>query len=345
MKGCLAKLIVKSDKLLYLIRSGLGIPDYWHPYLQIQTDFLLGKIGRYPVSMDVKADYPGQLDEEGVPVVFWGRDGRPSPSPVNIILYGLGSHDIFIRTRDQRYHRQFVSVLHWLKNHSAPLGKGIGWPCQVDMSFYGLKGPWSSSIVQGLALSLLVRGYQLEASGPWSSLAYQTWLGFHLPITEGGFCREVDRGVIYEEYPGPELDCVFNGMCCALIGLWECWRSGLVSEAAVDFHRGVSGLRSYLPRFDYGNWSLYSLNGYLGKALLASPYYHRANGLLAQVVGLMAEEAEFCIHGERWIKSSKSTIRRVGMSLRIGLDRYLGAPSLLHTDKSKNHQLDSTVSS
>lgn len=319
----------------YLVRSGLGIPDYWHPYLELQPDFLSGQIGRYPISMDVKADYPGQLDEAGVPIVFWGEGKKASPSPANIVLYGLGSHDVFIRTREQRYHQQLMCVLRWLETHGVPLGAGIGWPYEIDMPVYKLKAPWFSGIVQGLALSLFVRAHQLDQTGPWSRLAYQTWRSFHVSVEEGGFCRTVSQSVIYEEYPGPDLDCVFNGMCVALIGLWEAWRSGVVSEAAKDFRNGVNGLRSLLPQFDYGNWSLYSLNRCLGKPLLASPYYVRTNGVLSQVVGLMAEEPLFCTYGERWLKNSRSIVRRIGMSLRIGLDRYVNAPSMLQYDKSK----------
>jgi hypothetical protein len=287
--------------------------------------------------MDVKADYPGQLDEEGVPVVFWGENRKASASPVNIILYGLGNHDVFIRTQDKHYYDQLIRALFWLKSHCVPLGKGISWPNQVDMPVFGLKAPWFSGIIQGLALSLFVRAHQLDRAGPWSRLAYQTWLGFHLPIEEGGFLREIDRRVIYEECPGPTLDCIFNGMCHALIGLWEAWRSGLVREAEVDFRRGVSSLHSFLPQFDYGHWSLYSLNQCLGKPFLASPYYHRSNSLLAQVMGLITDEPEFCTYGERWLKSSKSIIRRIWVSFRIGFDRYMHAPSLLHFDKSKSH--------
>jgi hypothetical protein len=321
--------------LRYLIRSGLGIPDYWHPYLELQTDFLSGKIGRYPVSMDAKADYPGQLDAEGVPVVFWGKDRKASPSPVAIAIYGLGNHDVFIRTRDEQYYHRMMCALFWLEKHSVRFGEGIGWPHQVDMAVYRLKAPWFSGLIQGLALSLFVRAHQLNG-GHWSRLAYQTWEGYRVPVEGGGFCRKIPEGVIYEEYPGPELDCVFNGMCCALTGLWESWQSGVVAEAEIDFHEGLRGLRSLLPRFGYGRWSLYSLNQCLGKPLLASPYYQRTNGLLAQAVGLMAGDPEFRAYGERWVNSANSVLWRIVLSLRIGLERYRGAPALLHFDKSKN---------
>jgi hypothetical protein len=316
--------------LMYLIRAGLGIPDYWHPHLEIQADFLSDKIGRYPISMDVKADYPGQLEENGVPIVFSNEKSEGRASPVSVILYGLGSHDVFIRTHDERYRKQMMGcVLMWLENHSVSLGDGIGWPTLVDLPAFGLKAPWFSAIVQGLALSLFVRAYNLEGDVRWSKLAHQTWLGFHVPVQKRGFCRKIDAGLVFEEYPSPQLDCVFNGMCHALIGLWEAWHSGLVSEAEEDFNKGVGALRSCLPRFDSDGWSLYSLNPCLGKPLLASPYYHRANGLLAQVISLMAEASDFAIYSKRWLETSKSIVRRTKMSLRIGLDRYTNAPGLL----------------
>jgi len=320
--------------LLGLIKSGLGIPDYWHPYLEIQSGFLSGKIRRYPISMDAKANYPGQLSVEGVPILFF--NARPCPWPATVALYGLGSHDAFIATGDERYYRQMIHALHWLKNHAVPLGEGIGWSNEEDVPAFGLRAPWFSGITQGFTLSLFVRAYQLEGAVPWSGLAYQTWLGFHLLVEEGGFCRKTGEGLVYEEYPGPELDCVFNGMCHALIGLWEAWRSGLIPMAKTDFDRGLNGLRSYLPLFDHSGWSLYSLNWCLGKPLLASPYYHRANGLLAQVIGLMADEHEFRIYGERWLKTGNSIARRVRMSIRIGFERYLGAPSLLQPNSTRS---------
>jgi heparosan-N-sulfate-glucuronate 5-epimerase len=226
-------------------------------------------------------------------------------------------------------------VLPWLENHCTVLGEGISWPTQEDLPAFGLKAPWFSAIVQGFALSLLARAYELDRNVRWSSLARQTWLGFHLPVEDGGFCRETNEGVIYEEYPAPQLDCVFNGMCHALIGLWEAWRSGLVNEAEADFKKGMNGFGACLRRFDRHGWSLYSLNPCLGKPFLASPYYHRANGLLAQVISLMADAPDFQIYGERWLESGASIPRRIATSFRIGLDRYLRAPSLLHHDISK----------
>jgi hypothetical protein len=52
-------------------------------------------------------------------------------------------------------------------------------------------------------------------------------------------------------------------------------------------------------------------------------------------VGAMGQRAEFRAYGEKWLKTSNSISRRVVMSLRIGIDRYRHAPSLLHSDKSK----------
>jgi hypothetical protein len=321
--------------LKYLIRAGLGVPDYWHPRLKMQPDFLSGKICRYPVSMDVKADYPGPLNDDGIPVVF--LSGAPCVLPVTVALYGLGSHDAFVASGDQRYYRQMICALRWFENHPVSLGEGVGWPNAQDLPVLGLKAPWFSGLTQGLALSLFLRAYLMDGETRWSTLVRKAWLGYHVPVEHGGFCRAFGDGVIYEEYPGSELDCVFNGMCHALIGLWECWRSGVVPEAEREFDRGVIGLRSCLPRFVYGRWSLYSLSRCSGKPLLASPYYQRSNGLLAQIIGMMAQESEFCVYGKRWQKSSESKIRRLGLSIRVAFDRYFYAPDLLNSDKARRN--------
>lgn len=319
--------------LAYLIHSALRIPDYWHPYLEIQTDFLSGKIGRYPVSMDVKADYPGALNDEGVPIVF--LNGESCVLPVTVALYGLGNHDAFLASGKERYSRQMMHALRWFENHPIPLGDGIGWANREDLPIYGLKTPWFSGLVQGFALSLFLRAHQLDQAGHWSELARKTWLGFHVPVEQGGFRRSIAGGVIWEEYPGPALDCAFSGMCHVLVGLWEGWRSGIIPEAEGDFYAGAAGLRSCLPKFVCDRWSLYSLNRCVGKPLLASPYYQRSNALMAQIVGLMAEDSEFCTYGKLWEQSSKSLTRRIAMSVRIALDRYLHAPDLLHSDKAR----------
>jgi hypothetical protein len=320
--------------LSYLVRSGLGIPDYWHPHVEIQNDFQSGQIGRYPLSMDIKADYPGQLNNEGVPIVV--LDTMSSPSPFTVILFGLGSHDAFLNTGEERYRRQMMDAARWLKNHFVPLGSGIGWSYPEDLPVYDLKSPWFSGAIQGFALSLLVRVSQLDQQELWRGMVHDTWRSYHLSVGSGGFNRMIPEGVVYEEYPAPELNFVFNGMCFALIGLWEAWKSRLVTAAEEDFKMGLKAVRLLLPRFAHGNWSLYSLTPRLGRPLLASPYYQRINGLLAQLFGQITGDPKFWAYGQLWLASSQSIIRRAAMSLRVGMDRFLHAPSFLQRDKARN---------
>ena len=181
-----------------------------------------------------------------------------------------------------------------------------------------------------------MRGSQFDDKGPWHSLVRKTRLGYHVPVESGGFRRNLSEGIVYEEYPARDLNFVFNGMCHALIGLWEAAKSGIVSDAEDDFKLGVQALRALLPRFSRGSWSLYSLSDCMGKPILASPYYQRANGLLANVIGLMVGDPEIRCCGDRWLAASDSILRRSLMSLRISVDRFLNAPGLLSSDKSKN---------
>lgn len=301
--------------LTYLVRSGLRIPDYWHPRLEIQPGFESGKIGLYPFSMAAKADWVGRMQDR---VPQPNRKGRVLP--VVVALYGLGSYDALVLSRQSRYEAQMWSALQWLEKNAVPLGSGIGWPNE-SMPVYRLVAPWYSGIVQGFALSLFSRAHAVDPGERWANMTRRTWLGFQCSVEEGGFARTVPEGTIYEEYPTVELDCAFNGMCHALIGLCEAAASGLVPEAERDFRHGLNALHARLHRFDDGGWSLYSLNQCLGKPFLASPYYHRANGLLAQIIGRLADEQEFRSYGVRWVRTGQSLSLRVRKSLRILLDR------------------------
>ena len=305
--------------LIYHVRSGLMIPDYWHPRLEIQTDFDSGKIGLYPFSMAAKAHWAGRT-QDGVPLLEQ-PGGQAGVFPVMVALYGLGSYDAWVLSHKSRYEAQMWAAAHWLEKHAAPLGPGIGWRHDKNMPIFNLTAPWYSGIVQGLALSLFTRAHQIERGEQWRDMARRTWLGFHCPIHEGGFSRAVPEGTIYEEYPIDNVHCVFNGMCHSLIGLWEAATSGLLPEAENDFRRGLNALHARVHRFDHQSWSLYCLSPCLDKPFLASPYYHRANGLLATIIGQMAEEPEFCTYGRRWLQSGRSFPLRIRKSVRILLDR------------------------
>ena len=302
-----------------LFRTALRIPDYFHPRLNLERDFLFGRIGKYPITMQAKAEYKDEMTEDSVPAIV--ENGGRIAQPVMVALYGLGSHDAFLETRVERYSMQMMHALRWLETHHVKLGNGIGWMQKQDVLPFKLKAPWFSAIVQGLVLSLFVRAHQMNESALWRELAHQTLLGFRVPVAEGGFSRRVANGVIYEEYPAPDLDCVFNGMCKALIGLWEAFRFGLVLDAEIDFNRGVAGLRSFLPQFDLNGWSLYSLNQCLGKPFLASPFYHRANGLLSIVMAHLTGDSEFQLYGERWLRTGENLPRRMSVSFQTGLAR------------------------
>jgi hypothetical protein len=305
----------------YLVRGGLGIPDYWHPRLTLHPEALSSShVGCYPIAMESKADYPGEIDDAGIPIVV--LNGRRMTIPITIVLYGLGSYDAFAKSQEARYSLQLARTLEWLSGNSVTLGDGIGWPHLYEYESYGLKSPWFSAIVQGLALSLFIRAHELYRERRWYELAVATWRGMRTPMDHGGFCRPFGGGVVYEEYPVAQLDCVFNGMCFALIGLWECARYSVAEEAGTDFDLGARALRTLLPRFDWHGWSVYSLNSSLGKPLLASPYYHRANGILAQLMAVMTGDPEFAEYSARWLRSGGSVGRRVGVSLKVAVDRY-----------------------
>ena len=82
------------------------------------------------------------------------------------------------------------------------------------------------------------------------------------------------RGSVLEEAPSDPPAHALNGWMSALWGLWDV-QLGLDDARARDaFDDSLSCLRAFLPTYDTGWWTLYSLYSHTLKDL-AQPIYHR----------------------------------------------------------------------
>ena len=92
---------------------------------------------------------------------------------------------------------------------------------------------------------------------------------------------------------------ILNGWISALWGLWE---AGLALDdrvARAAFEAGVETLLAYLPAYDVGWWTRYSLfPGPLED--LAKPEYHRLHADQMRILGELTGVSEFTDTSARW---------------------------------------------
>lgn len=126
--------------------------------------------------------------------------------------------------------------------------------------FDGGAPPWVSGLTQGTALSALSRATARTGASQYLEAA-RTALGIFETPPPDGVRVPTDAGVHYLQYSfAPKLH-VLNGFVQALNGLHDFAGIGDDDQGRALFAEGEADLRTELPAFDTGAWSLYSRPG------------------------------------------------------------------------------------
>ena len=242
-------------------------PDSYYPALLKKNEKKAKKI--YSRTVD--------FDHKGIPMYrgftaqrYW---------PVTITQYGLLNYNFYLSTKDRKYSDRVIAVCDWLLEN---IDKTAGaWYCNIDYHCNvvdeDMQKPFCSSMVQGQAMSVLVRGYHLTKNEAYLECASKAINIIKTPVEEGGTFREVGGYSFYEEYPTKTPSLVLNGFIFALYGLYDFSVTDYAgAEVAKDlFGKGYTTLIKLLPLYDGGFCSRYSLSHITWKPNYnTNPLYH-----------------------------------------------------------------------
>ena len=138
---------------------------FWHGVPEVNTRFVPGKLGEYYMPFAYKADYPGEYDSKGIPLLnYQGKVGLQY-NPIAISQYGLGNFNLFVSMGDPVRRTKFLTAADWLvDNLEQNFNKLWVWNHHFDWEYRTLlKKPWYSALAQGQGISVLTRAY-LETS-------------------------------------------------------------------------------------------------------------------------------------------------------------------------------------
>lgn len=248
-----------------------------------------------------------ELDTEGVPC-HRTRTLTRFYNPAYIAWYGLMKLEQSLRSGETAC-EAFWTQIKWLVDHavSRPDGSAV-WYFPVDFREGRalLKSPWISAMIQGLAISALVRAHRLK---PESALIDLCRAGLHVyrkDVREGGVRTTENGRVLFEEYPVYPLPRVLDGFLFSLLGLYDCWVEVEDALARSLFDEGVRGLVRNLEFWDYKNkWSWYGSHAYL-----CPPNYHTLNRLLLTVLAMLSGEMVLSRYAQSWDPTEMSTLNR-----------------------------------
>ncbi|RAG85761.1 hypothetical protein DN069_09635 [Streptacidiphilus pinicola] len=305
-----------------LLRRGLG--DLRRPSFPVDVPLLpqpstAGPPDRYPLDLRPMTS-AFALDDERL-VVTRAPNGELYHNPVSMSLYALGRHTGARRAgwhADTRADRPLdvqalLDQAGWLR--AAQDGNG-GWRYPVPVPRYGVGPGWYSAMAQGLAVSVMLRGYAVTGEGSFLDACRGATELMLRPLSTGG-CSHYDepgRRPFLEECPSEPAGHILNGAIFALFGLLELGRHlGTVEVAG----RAADRIRDSLPGFDLGYWTRYDLR-YRAPASLA---YHCLHVSLLTAAGRLLADQRWLTTATGWDDYTRGPLRRLRAA--VGKGRFV----------------------
>ncbi len=288
--------------------------DYWHEESGIGPNITPERLGGYYRDLRKKTEMSGKVVSDlGVPLAK--VQGKFMLQPVTVCQVALGWHERWIEdvSSDQALNR-FLLLANWLVENSEDRNMlGRVWPMQYGIATYSLSPGWISALVQGQAVSVLVRAYQITKRDVYLQTAQGALRPFMVNKHFGGVVSEGEDGTIFfEEYPSLEKNHVLNGFISSLWGLYDYYLA--INDESIKnlFLKGVTSLLNSINLFDTGFWSRYSLLKHRNISNLASPYYHKAHISQLIATNYLYKSPiflEFANKWEQYLKNRKNLYR------------------------------------
>jgi heparosan-N-sulfate-glucuronate 5-epimerase len=275
---------------------------FWHEVPEVNERFRPEELGEYYMPFIAKADYLGQYDTNGIPLINYRGKLGLQYNPIAISQYGLGNYNVFCRTGDPERRRKFLRVADWLVTHLEKNGSGMWvWNHHFDWEYRTrLKAPWFSALAQGQGISVLVRAHRILGGTVYLDAAQRAFEPLLKTVDNGGVAYRDDSGYTWlEEYIVSPPTHILNGFIWASWGVYDYFLATEDPVAQRLFGQAVETLAANLQRFDAGFWSLYEQSGTWLK-MLASPFYHHLHVIQLKILYQLTGEEIFRNYAEKW---------------------------------------------
>ena len=247
-------------------------------------------------------------DRKGVIVVDYSKStlqGLHSIeyNPGTIAQFSLCFYNQYKSTGLEDYRRRFLVQLDWLMTHyvNDPEHNYVVWQYDFTVPQHGVNHTgWVSGLTQGVAISALLRGYQMTGQDVYLAVAQKALNSMVIPLDRGGVAYQEDDNLFFEEVPSGNH--ILNGDIFALLGVYEYWLVTKSDTAQNMVEMNIATLKRWLPRYDLGYWSRYSLDRetIINHWTIASPEYHDLHIDMLQLLYRISGDSYFSDMQVRW---------------------------------------------
>lgn len=210
------------------------------------------------------------------------NENLPGYHPTTIAHYALINWNQYLGSNEKGHRDAFLKQAFWLVEHEVNISEGAGgsggWPISSphpDISTGGpssqsdnaertcgasflteYKAPWLSSLTQGIAISVLLRAYQLTQQEAFFEAAHRAVRVFEQDILDGGISAPVgSEGIFFEEVAAYPAAHSLIGFIFAILGLYDYLVLTGDTQIREIIHRSHATLHELLDEFDAGFWT------------------------------------------------------------------------------------------
>ena len=168
--------------------SGTSQLSFWHDSAELNQNASTHSLGEYYMTFSEKAKYAGTCDQSGIPMLNYHGNIGVRYNPIAIAQWGLGSYNLFCRTRGEEFRRNLVLAAEWLCTSLEANQDGVPvWSHNFDWEYREtLRAPWYSGLAQGQGISLLLRAHAETGDQRFVDAASRAFQSFLASVGAGG---------------------------------------------------------------------------------------------------------------------------------------------------------------
>jgi len=287
----------------YFLQSKSNL-SFWHGIPQVNPKLKLNQIDQYYMSFHYKADYSGEYDDKGIPLLNYHGDIGIQYNPIAISQWALGNYNLWKDTNSDQRYKNFIKVADWLVDNLNKNSQGqYVWMHEFDWIYKEtLKKPWYSGLAQGQGLSVLIRAYHETKNDIYLNSSKKVYNSFLQNVNNGGVTMiDEDENLWIEEYIVSQPTHILNGFIWGLWGIYDYWLLTKDKNVKNLFDKYSQTIEKNIDCYDIGYWSLYELSN-LKIKMRASTFYHRLHIVQLKILYEMTGIKKFNQISSKWNK-------------------------------------------
>lgn len=240
----------------------------------------------------------GTFDAQGIPLYDpsnMGLGKQMCYHPTVIIQYALACYEK--RHCEQKYDQQFLKAALWLEHNTEEIGRTgmLGWAIPFSIRTPKIEAPWFSALTQAQGISVLIRLYETEKRPETLDTLKMLIEPLLTDIASGGMLYQDNQGNSFFEEAGNIH--ILNGCLTCLYSLQE-FLSIERDERLIQVCGKVQRtLEKWLPEFDTGYWSKYSVGLRFNVSDL---HYHQLHIKQLNELGFSLQSQVFLKYARKW---------------------------------------------